>query len=325
MKIFLRSHFALLFMVLVQGGFTWLYFWFLGFQGWGHVLYVLLMQIILLGIYLAYRWMNDSQLYKWITTDEKELRYIPSFGNGYFNKVLHQKIIEEKDASDQLILEGEAEIKEKATFMNQWVHQMKTPISVIQLMIQDYDDPVFQDIRKEIYKLEMGLKTVLYSSRLSLFEKDYQIERIPINTFIKELVKENKSLFFQFKVYPNMIMDDQDLYILSDKKWIKFVIEQVLSNALKYSSEKSNKVDIRLAKQDEQVILTITDYGVGIPEQDVKRVFEPYFTGMNGRRYHESTGMGLYLVKEILHKLAHDFSIDTEINKGTSFSIIFNV
>jgi OmpR family two-component system sensor histidine kinase YxdK len=171
----------------------------------------------------------------------------------------------------------------------------------------------------------MGLKTVLYSSRLSLFEKDYQIERIPINTFIKELVKENKSLFFQFKVYPNMIMNDQDLYILSDKKWIKFVIEQVLSNALKYSSEKSNKVDIRLAKQNEQVILTITDYGIGIPEQDVKRVFEPYFTGVNGRKYHESTGMGLYLVKEILNRLAHDFSIDTEINKGTSFSIIFNV
>jgi OmpR family two-component system sensor histidine kinase YxdK len=120
-------------------------------------------------------------------------------------------------------------------------------------------------------------------------------------------------------------MNDQDLYILSDKKWIKFVIEQVLSNALKYSSEKSNKVDIRLAKQNEQVILTITDYGIGIPEQDVKRVFEPYFTGVNGRKYHESTGMGLYLVKEILNRLAHDFSIDTEINKGTSFSIIFNV
>ncbi|WP_226567863.1 sensor histidine kinase [Bacillus stratosphericus] len=325
MKIFLRSHLALVLMVVAQGGFTWLYFWFLGFRGWGHIVYVISMQVVFILGYLAYRFINDYRLFKWLTTSSDEMRYIPRFGNGYFNKALHLKVLEEKSISNQKIMECEAAVKEKVTFMNQWVHQMKTPISVIHLMIQNNDDPIFQDIRKEIYKLEMGLKTVFYTSRLSLFEKDYVIEEIPVYTFIKDLVKENKSLFFQFGVYPNISIEDEDINILSDKKWIKFVIEQIFSNAIKYSTKKSNKVDIKVEKENKEVILTITDFGIGIPEQDIKRIFEPYFTGLNGRRYHESTGMGLYLVKEVLDKLSHNYSIHTEVNKGTSFRIYFSV
>ncbi|MDX8367220.1 sensor histidine kinase [Cytobacillus sp. IB215665] len=324
MKIFFRSHLALLLIVFAQGGFTWLYFWFLGFQGWGHILYVSSMQLLFIFAYLAYRWIEDYKLYKWINSNN-ENKFIPSFGTSYFTNVLHRKVLEEKSIYDQIIMENDIAIQEKVTFMNQWVHQMKTPISVIHLMIQDQDENVFQDIRKELYRLEEGLKTVLYSSRLTMFEKDYFIETITLQALLKEILEENKRLFIQFGVYPNLILDEQDISIVSDQKWIKFVIEQILSNAVKYSTGKSNKVDIKVVNSNEKVMCTITDYGIGIPPQDLKRVFDPYFTGVNGRNYHESTGMGLYLVKEILHKLSHKFQIYSEVDHGTSFSISFNV
>ncbi|UOQ92902.1 sensor histidine kinase [Halobacillus shinanisalinarum] len=325
MKLFLRSHSALGLTVIAQGVFTWIYLWFLGFQGWEHVLYVILMQGLFIFGYLSYRWMEEYKLYNWIESEEDGTRVIPSLGNSFFSKALQQRIRAGKEAADRKIIESEAAVKERATFMNQWVHQMKTPISVIQLMIKDYDDPVFQDIRKEIFRLEEGLKTVLYSSRLSLFEKDYFIESFAIQPFMQNLIKENKRLFFQFGVYPNIVMEQEELSITSDQKWLKFVIEQLLSNAVKYSTEKSDKLDIKVEKQSDHVRLTITDHGIGIPDQDRRRVFEPYFTGVNGRKYHESTGMGLYLVKEILSKLSHEFSMETKVDEGTSFCIYFEV
>ncbi|WP_078579958.1 sensor histidine kinase [Salipaludibacillus agaradhaerens] len=320
MKIFLKSHFILLLAVMTQGVFTWSYFWFIGFHAWGHVIYSIFIQLLFILGYLTYCWIEDYKLYHWIQSSDDTTRLIPSLGTSYFSKRLHERIIKEKEKADRKIVESEAEIKERVTFMNQWVHQMKTPISVIHLMIQDQDDPVFQDMRKELFKLEEGLKTVLYSSRLSMFGKDYHIESFPIAPFLKELIKENKRLFFQFNVYPHL-KETEERSILSDKKWLKFAIEQILSNAVKYSTKKANRVDLKVEKVNKRVLLTITDYGVGIPEQDVRRVCDPYFTGVNGRKYHESTGMGLYLAKEILGKLDHKMTITSEVNKGTTVCI----
>jgi two-component system, OmpR family, sensor histidine kinase YxdK len=323
MRLFLRSHVALLLIVVAQGVVSWTYFWFLGFQGWGHVIYTITLQALFILGYLVYRWIEEYKLYRWIQSDDREV--IPVFGNSFFSKALHEKVQKEKEMANQKVLESEAVVKEKVTFMNQWVHQMKTPISVIHLMIQDKDELVFQDIRKELLRLEEGLKTVLYSSRLSLFEKDYFIEEFSIQPFMKELVKENKRLFFQFGVYPNITMAEEDLTIISDKKWLKFVIEQLLSNAVKYSKGQSDKLDVKVEKKNNYIMLTIKDYGIGITKHDRKRVFEPYFTGVNGRKYHESTGMGLYLVKQILEKLSHEYSLQTGVGEGTSFCIYFKV
>ncbi|MGM7683331.1 sensor histidine kinase [Cytobacillus sp. Hm23] len=282
------------------------------------------MQLLLLFVYLAYRWIEDNRLYRWIQSFDTT-RFIPRFGSSYFANKLHERVLEEKSLFDQKIMNSEVAIQERVTFMNQWVHQMKTPISVIYLMVQDQDEQVFQDIRKELFRLEQGLKTVLYSSRLSMFEKDYVIDSFSVQTFLKDLMEENKRLFIQFGVFPNLILEQEDTLIVSDKKWIKFVVEQILSNAVKYSSGRSNKVDISIENSKDKVLLSIKDYGIGIPPQDLKRVFDPYFTGVNGRNYHESTGMGLYLVKEILEKLSHHFEIHSEVDAGTSFLISFKV
>ncbi len=326
MKYFLRSHLSLMIISIVQGTFTWGYLWFLGLQKWGHVLYIISVQFLFVLGYLSYRWIEEYKLYKWISSEKSELRLVPELGTSFFSKKLKEKMISNKSVADQKIIESEEALNEGVTFMNQWVHQMKTPISVIHLMINDYDDPLFQDIRREVLRLEDGLKMVLYSSRLSLFEKDYYIEQFAIQTFVNEIIKENKHLFFYFGVYPKIVIEgeDNELFITSDKKWLKFAIEQILSNAIKYSVGGANRVDIKVLKQNNRLLLMIKDYGIGIPEQDRRRVFEPYFTGVNGRKYHESTGMGLYLVREILNKLSHEFTLETTEHEGTSFSIYFS-
>ncbi|MCM3716777.1 ATP-binding protein [Fictibacillus phosphorivorans] len=201
---------------------------------------------------------------------------------------------------------------------------MKTPLSVIHLMIQDHDEELFQQIRKELYRLEDGLKTVLYSSRLSLFEKDYTIGKIPLQSFMNEIIMENKRLYIQYKILPKTLFPEETLFVYSDKKWLHFAIGQIISNAVKYSANKSDKLIFRIEKQGKRILLVIQDFGVGIPSQDIRRVFDPYFTGINGRLYHESTGMGLYFVKEIMNKLQHEIKLESVAGEGTTFKIYFS-
>jgi two-component system, OmpR family, sensor histidine kinase YxdK len=182
---------------------------------------------------------------------------------------------------------------------------------------------LFQAIRKELYRLEDGLKTVLYTSRLSLFEKDYLIEQLNLQKLVNEVILENKRLFIQYKIFPKTTFPKEELYVYSDKKWLQFAMGQIISNAVKYSANKSDKICLHIEKLDKCILLEIKDFGIGIPSQDIKRVFEPYFTGTNGRLYHESTGMGLYLVKEIMNKLQHGLNLESEVGQGTTIQIFF--
>ncbi|AUJ24340.1 sensor histidine kinase [Virgibacillus dokdonensis] len=324
MKLFLRSHLSLILVTLIQGIFIFVYYWFLGFQELNHLLYVFMMQVITIGIYLIYRWIQDVKLYRWIKqeTSDDEL-YVPHLGKSTLAESIYERQSVLKESYENNIQQVKKDLNERVTFTNQWVHQMKTPLSVIHLMIQDHDEKLFQDIRKELYRLEEGLKTVLYSSRLSMFEKDYSIEKIPLQSFMNDIIMENKRLFIQYKIFPRKYFPEDNLCVYSDKKWLQFVIGQIISNAVKYSADKSSILNIKIESQEKYIMLEIQDFGVGIPSQDIRRVFEPYFTGINGRLYHESTGMGLYLVREIMHKLQHEIELESDIGQGTTFKIFF--
>lgn len=324
MRLFLRSHVSLLFLVVFQGIFIFGYYWFLGFRQLDHLFYVFLIQLFSIALYLAYRWIQDYKLYRWLSEEEEQEFFIPDLGNSPVAESLqdHQRM--QRQLMETKIRRVQTELDKRVTFMNQWVHQMKTPLSVIHLMIQEYDDQLFQNIRKELYRIEDGLKTVLYSTRLSLFEKDYTIERVVLQHLMDDVIKENKRLFIQYKVFPHKLFPQDLMYVYTDKKWIQFAVGQLISNAVKYSANKSDTLILRIEKKEQQIVLEVEDFGVGIPSQDVKRVFDPYFTGVNGRLYHESTGMGLYLVKEIVQKLHHQIELESEAGKGTLVKIWFS-
>ena len=144
-----------------------------------------------------------------------------------------------------------------------------------------------------------------------------------LDELLNSLIQRYKRYFIQHRVYPNKQVPAEDAVIYSDRKWLRFSIGQVITNAVKYSSGRSERIDLTIFRKGERIILEIKDYGIGIPSQDVKRVFEPYYTGENGRRFQESTGIGLYLVKEIAEKLNHDVSIDSEEGKETTVQFSF--
>nr|WP_251861149.1 sensor histidine kinase [Clostridium sp. Marseille-Q2269] len=212
---------------------------------------------------------------------------------------------------------------EHLTFINQWVHQMKTPLSVIQLQIQEYEgEEPSENIKMEISKLNKGLNMAMYFARLDYFRKDFIVKKICLHNLVMAKVNEEKQIFIKNGIIPKVEIDDS-IEIYSDDKWIKFILEQLIVNGIKYSKNKGKELIIRAYDEEQIIKLNVIDKGVGIPKKDIKRVFDAFFTGENGRSFGESTGMGLYLVKRICDKLEHKVFIESKVSEGTTVSIIF--
>jgi OmpR family two-component system sensor histidine kinase YxdK len=207
-------------------------------------------------------------------------------------------------------------------FINQWAHQMKTPISVIHLILQDDDDPRFAAIGDELDRLKKGLDLVLYTARLDTFEHDFYVENLPLERIVRGVTSEQKRLFIRRRIYPSIRMES-GLTVATDEKWLSFVLTQLLTNAVRYTLEEQGRLYFDGYAREGKVVLEIRDEGIGIPPSDLPRVFDPYFTGENGRRFRESTGMGLFLVKQICDKLGHAFEIESKLDEGTTVRLIF--
>ncbi len=227
-----------------------------------------------------------------------------------------------KEQNDKLAMAK----KQESIFMQQWVHQMKTPLSVMQLTLEKerskLPNDLHKDIEEEIDRLKHGLQLALYQSRFHQFERDFHVEKISIAPYLQEIIGELKSSFIRNQVYPKLEISE-NAYLYSDKKWLAFVLQQILTNAIKYAAKTKTAIICSSTIEENTFTLSITDQGVGIQPQDVNRVFEPFFTGENGRHFRESTGMGLYLAKEICDALGHEISISSAKNNGTTVSIQF--
>jgi len=220
--------------------------------------------------------------------------------------------------------------KQYMYFTSQWVHQMKTPVSVINLLLQDKDlnnfYEVLESIEEENEKLSHGLEMMLYNTRLSQFNLDFRVEQVDVLNIVRDVINENKKLLIRYSIFPK-IEGEKGLIVETDRKWIRFIINQILNNAIKYSKDvkEDNKLIIfKAEKEHNRSNISIMDEGVGIPQQDLRRVFDPFFTGENGRIFSESTGMGMYLAKKVCSNLGHKIIVESEQGKWTRFSIIFH-
>ena len=221
------------------------------------------------------------------------------------------------------IIKSNKVYSEHLMFINQWVHQMKTPLSVMQLQMQEYEGEEYaESMKEEISKLNKGLNMAMYFARLGSFQKDFIVERFSLYNLVMNKVNEERQMFIKNRIIPKVEIDDS-IEVYSDAKWIKFILEQLIVNGVKYSKDHGKELIIRAFDEEDTVKLTVIDKGVGIPKKDIKRVFDPFFTGENGRNFGESTGMGLYMVKKICDNLEHRVFIDSKVGEGTTTSIIF--
>lgn len=163
---------------------------------------------------------------------------------------------------------------------------------------------------------------VLMNARIEKFEEDMQIDEVRLKEIVTATINDNKRLFITNHVFP-VIDIDPEVTVTTDSKWLKFMFTQFITNAVKYTFEPNKKVKIFVEKNESKTVLCVEDEGIGIPKSDLARVTKPFFTGENGRRTGESTGMGLYLAKEICEKLGHRLEIESEVGKGTLVKVIF--
>ncbi len=206
--------------------------------------------------------------------------------------------------------------KDMVDYYSMWVHQIKIPIAAIDLVLQTGDNINPEQLRQELFKIEQYVEMVLCYLRMETMSQDLLLKEYSLEEMVKKAIRKYASMFIHKKL--SVKLNDLPGKVLTDEKWLLFVIEQVLSNAIKYT--KSGGIHIYM-DPDREATLVIEDNGIGIREEDIPRVFERGFTGYNGRFNQRSTGIGLYLCKEILQRLSHSIAIESEVGKGTSVRI----
>ncbi|PEM31249.1 sensor histidine kinase [Bacillus wiedmannii] len=325
-KLFIRDHIPLICFTAIQLLAIFLVYWFDGHNHIATALYAMFLGVFFMVVYLVFRYFTHRTFYERLANPLNSLdESVQKSDFAALSDALQELIeVQYRHYQNQLQIQ-ERKNNDHLTFMNQWIHQMKTPLSVIELITQDEVDSRFESINEETDRLKKGLEMALYVARLEAFTQDFYVEKVQLHKIVNDSVLEHKRFFIRNFVYPELKID-KDISVESDAKWLQFLIGQILSNAIKYSSGSREKIKVKACKEGNTVILEIADNGVGIPKQDLPRVFKPFFTGENGRDFKESTGMGLYLVYEITKQLGHSVEIHSEVGKGTVVRIkFFNV
>lgn len=211
------------------------------------------------------------------------------------------------------------ENREKQTqlidYYSMWVHQIKTPIAAIHFILDNGEHDNYM-LEQELFKIECYVEMVLTYIRLGSENTDYVFEKVELSEIAREILKKYASLFINKKLTLNFV--PQETFVITDKKWFSFALEQIISNAIKYTPRGSI---VKIVLEENKI--TITDNGIGIKEEDLPRIFEQGFTGFNGRYEKKSSGIGLYLCKKILDNLEHTIKITSKTGIGTTVEIEF--
>ena len=216
----------------------------------------------------------------------------------------------------------EDEQKEYEDYIEQWIHEVKTPITSIHLMLENRisENPgLKKDLNVELSRLENDVELALYYARSEQIYRDYLIQKLNVRKVLLKVVNKNRTVIMNSSVAIDLDCDEA-LYAYGDEKWLVFMLTQVLLNAIKYKAEADAKVVMRAKRDNKRIVLNIIDNGKGIKKEELPRIFDKGFTGSNGRDNEKSTGMGLYLVHKLCEKLEIDIKADSVYGEFTEIS-----
>ncbi|MFD1174037.1 sensor histidine kinase [Oceanobacillus picturae] len=325
MKLFLRENLLLIVTQLSQCVMISVLFWLDGYRGKGVITYAILLSIVLLTAFLIYRYISRKNFYQRLQNPMAKLdESLEITEQTPISEALDQLLLAQFRLYQEELQQAEESQNEHLLFMDRWVHQMKTPLSVIELTARTLDEPESSSIREETERMRNGLNTVLYMARLRTITEDFQVKPVTLSKLIREVNQENKLFYIRHEVFPQLKEEKPGITVESDEKWLFFLLTQLIHNAVKYSTGKAKHIVLSIFEHEGNAVLEIKDFGIGIPDVDQKRVFNKFYTGENGRNYRESTGMGLYLVKEVAERLEHRIEMESTAGKGTTIRIIFS-
>ncbi|MBD5455221.1 MAG: HAMP domain-containing histidine kinase [Lachnospiraceae bacterium] len=224
------------------------------------------------------------------------------------------------------MLEQVAEVRRERTqyreYVEQWIHEIKTPITAMKLLCENIHSPETKELLVELEKINCFTEQALYYARSEHTEKDYSVREIRLFDVIHQSIAENKYLLLQNGV--GIDLQETDDIVYSDEKWVCFILNQLIVNSVKYRTEQP-LLKLYTEHQDNQLILCVQDNGIGIEAGDLPRVFDKGFTGQNGRKAaHSSTGIGLYLCKRLCDKLGIGICADSK-DSGTIVRLSFQI
>lgn len=287
--------------------------------------------IAILGLYflgLLFEYFPKRNFYNYLAhmleeLDEKylvtEIIKMPDFLEGKILKTSLEQI-------DKSMLEHVNQYKywqeDYKEYIELWIHEIKLPIAVSKMVIENNKNSVTRNIDEELDKIENYIEQALFYARSNTVEKDYYIKKSTLKEIVNESIKKNKNLLMQEKTKLNL--HDLEIEVNTDGKWIVFILNQILQNSCKYRKEEGLEIEIQAQTGKEKVILLISDNGIGIPKGEITRVFEKGFTGTNGRTSNKkSTGIGLYLCKKMCDKLGIAIELNSVQKKGTQIRLVF--
>lgn len=281
------------------------------------VLYAAVLCLVALTAVLAVRF------YFYVKRHEERLRILKNI-ELEFERLPEGRNLLERDYQDILrrlgqlynteLTERKTERQETLNYYTAWVHQIKTPIAVMRMQLQGKDTEENRALLAELFRIEQYVEMVLCYMRLDGDSSDLRIERYDLDHIIRQAVHKYAGQFVQKRLRLNY--EPVRISVLTDEKWLLFLIEQILSNAVKYTN--SGAVTITVS---EDRVLRIADTGIGIAPEDIPRIFEKGFTGYNGRADKKSTGLGLYLCKKAADKISASVSVESVQGKGSVFYV----
>ncbi len=204
-----------------------------------------------------------------------------------------------------------ARYQDMVEYYTLWVHQIKTPITSMRLSLEQEDTALSRKLSSDLFQIEQYVEMVLAFLRLDFNSSDYVFREYALDGILEQAITKFAPEFIARKIHLNYVPTGES--VVTDEKWLSFVVEQILSNALKYTPSGEIKIDLRQPKT-----LCIQDTGIGIAPSDLPRVFEKGYTGCNGRTDKRASGIGLYLCRRICGKLGIEIRIDSQLDQGTT-------
>lgn len=228
---------------------------------------------------------------------------------------LLEMLFKEKNKELQEI---KASREETTEYVALWTHQIKTPLTALQLIAENIQEPDKTELKSRLFEIDNYADTMLQLLRLEGTINDLVLKSCNVKNMVNQAVKYFARIFITKGL--NVEIDiSNDLEMITDEKWFIFVLKQLISNALKYTEE--GKIKITSQKSVDYIILSIQDTGIGIAMEDLPRIFERGYTGYNGRKDKKASGLGLYLTRRITDMLGHSITIKSKLSVGTEVII----
>jgi len=287
----------------------------------GSIVYIVFLSSIALLLFVIVRYHRETRFYRGLEAREGnlDLTSIPS-PESPFESMIEHSLTSQTEWLKQTASRSMTSLEREKDDLLAWIHEVKTPLTAMRLMIDRLDDAAMKSqLTYEWLRIHLLLDQQLHHKRIRFIENDLYMEQLDIQSLIVKEIQDLRAWCMQKRIGFDLQLAATD--VLSDAKWLAYIVRQLLTNAVKYSE--ASDIEIRSCVRDEQVVLEVEDFGRGIDPKDLPRIFDRGFTSTAAHQDHAATGMGLYLARKAAQSLHIRMDVRSRPGAGTTFTLLF--